>query len=81
MPEIFFDALRALVAVLALAIAAEGFWRSRLGTPTRAALAIGALLLISSNLVSLALGAGLVAFGVWTLRSPRASLTELGKDH
>ena len=80
-PEIFFDALRALVAVLALAIAAEGFWRSRLGTPTRAALAIGALLLISSNLVALALGAGLVAFGVWTLRSPRASLTELGKDH
>lgn len=78
-PTIIFDAIRMLIVVLAIAVAVEGYWRGALRAPVRLALAIGALLLISPNLIALAVGAVLTTFGVWALRHSSSPIPQLRK--
>jgi len=63
LPTILYDCLRALVMVVALAVAAEGYWRRHIGRLYRLSLASGALLMLSPQPLLMALGAALVAVG------------------
>ena len=67
-PGIVLDIARTLVMVLALGVAAEGYWRRPIPAPGRIALAVGGLAMISSLPLVVLGGVVLLAYGVWTAR-------------
>jgi TRAP transporter 4TM/12TM fusion protein len=77
---ILIDCLRSLVMVLAIAVAAEGFWRARLNGLHRWGLAIGGVMMIAPEMWIVLVGLGLVAVLGWLAYSKPAQSPVLEKE-
>ncbi len=77
---IVLDILRALVLVLAMAVAAEGYWRAPIPGLGRLALALGGLAMISPQPPIVAAGLVLLAIGVMMARNTSIAAASVAKD-
>lgn len=62
---IVIDCARSLVMVLAIAVAAEGYWRARLNGFMRWGMALGGLMMIAPDTVVVLAGLGVLAIAGW----------------